>query len=770
MTDHEGGNPSRRSRFGRFFSSPKESATALLHELFSREGVSGWVITSLKVLFASIRRFIADDCLTRASSISYTAIMSLIPTLTVVLTVYSIFSGVEGKKEELFGAISFFMKDHGINITIDPIFVALSGLIDNAGKIGGISAVVMVFTATALLRSLERSLNTIWSVKKNRPIFLRVIYYWAILTLGPVTLIGGTAVTTQLSDFFSAPNYHSIAFTGSGERWIVGGKGGIYRMGKSMELIPLAENRIDFDNQKSYLFNEASGMFEEKDHRIDQVQFEKSEFNKILFRGDAGWIVGNRGILLKTDDGGMSWALSRLDSFNLRDLWMLNRDHGFIVGDRGVLLQTDDGGLSWSFVRLPGVTRDLNSINFADTRGLVTGDSGMLVHTYDGGTTWIVEKLKSAELSGRHVNLFSSCIVNDYTCYLGGSEGIVLRSTNGGITWASKKFRAYSYRAIHFFNSREGIAAGDRGSLAITKNGGDSWTRTRLPTYQINALTVQGTAIWAVGDTGLVMSSADRGRHWEGVEGRSIIAFLINFLAPFVFIWLLFLVAYIALPNTRVPFKVAAIGASFTSAVWAVFILLFIYYTKTFARGTLAIYGALAAIPLFLLIVYSSSVIILLGAELSYVLMHPESYSTLDLRRGTRTGRMSAYHALAILHRIYGRFEQGKGPTGFRDLLPVAGDGAETVDFFTALFGERELINRLPDGRWTPSRPSQSVIIAEVMEYLDETAYTVPSPRGTGRFRHDIHRLFRRIIASRRETLKGITLADLLGKDAGHST
>ena len=104
---------------------------------------------------------------------------------------------------------------------------------------------------------------------------------------------------------------------------------------------------------------------------------------------------------------------------------------------------------------------------------------------------------------------------------------------------------------------------------------------------------------------------------------------LINFFAPFVFIWLLFLLAYKTLPNIRVPFKQASIGAAFTGSVWVIFILLFIIYIKAFAKSTFAIYGALASIPLFLLMVYASSLIILYGAQVAYTLMHPETYASL---------------------------------------------------------------------------------------------------------------------------------------------
>ena len=51
------------------------------------------LINTVKVFIAATKKFMRDDCLTRASSIAYTTIISLIPTLFVGLTFYSIFSG-----------------------------------------------------------------------------------------------------------------------------------------------------------------------------------------------------------------------------------------------------------------------------------------------------------------------------------------------------------------------------------------------------------------------------------------------------------------------------------------------------------------------------------------------------------------------------------------------------------------------------------------------------------------------------------------------------
>jgi len=95
---------------------------------------------------------------------------------------------------------------------------------------------------------------------------------------------------------------------------------------------------------------------------------------------------------------------------------------------------------------------------------------------------------------------------------------------------------------------------------------------------------------------------------------------------PFIFTGLAFSLLYIAVPNCRVPVK-AAFGAGFFAAV--LFELaknMFTFFVSDFSSYQL-IYGAFAAFPLFLLWVYLSWMIILLGVEVCRALtLYKEGY------------------------------------------------------------------------------------------------------------------------------------------------
>jgi membrane protein len=87
---------------------------------------------------------------------------------------------------------------------------------------------------------------------------------------------------------------------------------------------------------------------------------------------------------------------------------------------------------------------------------------------------------------------------------------------------------------------------------------------------------------------------------------------------PFFLSWAAFTTLYIALPNTHVRFRDAVIGAFVAALLFEIGKHVFGYYITNFSTYEI-IYGALAAIPIFLVWIYVSWIIILFGAVVTYV-------------------------------------------------------------------------------------------------------------------------------------------------------
>jgi membrane protein len=137
-------------------------------------------------------------------------------------------------------------------------------------------------------------------------------------------------------------------------------------------------------------------------------------------------------------------------------------------------------------------------------------------------------------------------------------------------------------------------------------------------------------------------------------------------LLPYVFVWSIFTGIYLFMPNTRVRFSAAAVGAVVGGTLWQIAGVGFTLYTSTVLVYS-ALYGSLGVIPLFFLWLFISWSIFLFGAELSFVV---QNYNL--LRNGLKVYGPSykerEYLSLRIVLTIAKNFLQGKSPLGLNAL------------------------------------------------------------------------------------------------------
>ncbi|TNF52232.1 YihY/virulence factor BrkB family protein [bacterium] len=100
-----------------------------------------------------------------------------------------------------------------------------------------------------------------------------------------------------------------------------------------------------------------------------------------------------------------------------------------------------------------------------------------------------------------------------------------------------------------------------------------------------------------------------------GLQIGSGAGILLRYITPFVMVLLTFTAIFIIVPRVKILWRNALAGAAFVTIMWELAKYFFTYYVKNVIHfGT--IYGSLTTFILFLLWVYYSSSIFLLGAEL----------------------------------------------------------------------------------------------------------------------------------------------------------
>ena len=111
------------------------------------------------------------------------------------------------------------------------------------------------------------------------------------------------------------------------------------------------------------------------------------------------------------------------------------------------------------------------------------------------------------------------------------------------------------------------------------------------------------------------IASSGEGLPLIGYIGKALS--LILKIVPYIFMWLVFMLVYIIMPNTRVKVGSALIGGIVAGTLFQVFQLIYInFQSRLFNYGE--VYGSFAALPLFLVWMQVSWLIVLFGAEVAF--------------------------------------------------------------------------------------------------------------------------------------------------------
>lgn len=159
----------------------------------------------VKKLFQTIcrvvKRFREDECMLLASGLTYTTLLSLVPLMTVslsLLSAFPVFKTLQAKLQ------TFIFS----NLMVTSGKVVQDSLLDFAERVKHLPILGMVFllvTAVLLLFTIEKTLNRIWQIKQRRPLISGFLLYWGILTLAPLLMGASLALSSYL---YSLPYFH----------------------------------------------------------------------------------------------------------------------------------------------------------------------------------------------------------------------------------------------------------------------------------------------------------------------------------------------------------------------------------------------------------------------------------------------------------------------------------------------------------------------------------------------------------------------------------
>lgn len=216
-------------------------------------------------------------------------------------------------------------------------------------------------------------------------------------------------------------------------------------------------------------------------------------------------------------------------------------------------------------------------------------------------------------------------------------------------------------------------------------------------------------------------------------------------------------VAYLAIPTVRLRLRSVLAGAFLAAVVWELGKFGFTSYLK-YSSGYARFYGSLALLPLFMLWVYVTWIIVLLGLQAAYALEHfAQLLESLESTEDEGPRVVDPATAVSIAGAVVRAHRDGRTPDAGEVGRRLAVDAA-VVDLLLRRLERAGLVRRVVAESgdeavgWLPARPAEAIPVEEVLDAVGDLE--------AARTANECGELLCDLEEARRAAVRGKTLAD----------
>jgi membrane protein len=257
------------------------------------------------------------------------------------------------------------------------------------------------------------------------------------------------------------------------------------------------------------------------------------------------------------------------------------------------------------------------------------------------------------------------------------------------------------------------------------------------------------------------------GPHLRGtralLEDVPWLAWLISQLLPILVISIMFALFYKLLPNTKVHFRAAIVGATLAAVCWYGFNLFSLYLAGRWVSAS-KVYGSLALIPLLMASLWVVWVIVLFGAQVAYAFQNRESYLQERLAENVNQ-RGREFVALRLMTCIGQHFQRGLPPATVPQMSRELGIPSKLVQQVLCTLLAARLVAEVagPEPGYTPARPLETInchhILLAMRATQGQELVTREEP-----VREEVYGEFARIQSAEKEAASTVTMLALVNR------
>ncbi len=198
---------------------------------------------------------------------------------------------------------------------------------------------------------------------------------------------------------------------------------------------------------------------------------------------------------------------------------------------------------------------------------------------------------------------------------------------------------------------------------------------------------------------------------------------LIAHLFPWISVYCLFFLMYVALPNTTVNWKAALIGAFLAGTLFQVARTVFAYYFELVWQNYTEIYGTLAMLTILAIWIYATWIIILLGVEGTNSIQQ-----SMDLKKPfgklphEKNDYINAQGIITLFLIVASHFHSGKGACSAADVAATAKVSESLVQGVFERFKDANLIYEVQGDTkgYLPARSLDTITLDSLIVSVDE--------------------------------------------------
>ena len=149
----------------------------------------------IKIVILSVQQFLNDRIQVRASALTYSTLLSIIPILAILFAIARGFG---------FDAVIEAQFRHGMAKEQAELVISwINSYLQHAqsGVFIGVGLIMLLWTILILTDNIELSFNAIWQVKHPRTVFRKITDYFSMILLLPLLIVISSGLTIFMTTY-----------------------------------------------------------------------------------------------------------------------------------------------------------------------------------------------------------------------------------------------------------------------------------------------------------------------------------------------------------------------------------------------------------------------------------------------------------------------------------------------------------------------------------------------------------------------------------------